>query len=62
MNIPDTYHTLAGESRGEYQDRGSKFLAFAFPVHDTIEIRSILDGLRKVRDTKVELLRNQQEK
>lgn len=41
------YRTIATTSDGTFKDRGSKFLAFAYPVVDEEEIRQILQQLRK---------------
>lgn len=43
----DTYRTLANPSEGLYKEKGSKFLAFAFPVHSTEDVKGHLDRLRK---------------
>ena len=43
----DTYHTIAGPAEGLYKEKGSKFLAFAFPVHSVEEVKQHLDRLRK---------------
>jgi uncharacterized YigZ family protein len=43
----DTYKTISGESKGSYKEKGSKFLAFAFPVISEEEIREKLVALRK---------------
>ena len=43
----DTYHTLAAPSEGLYKEKGSKFLAFAYPVRTTDEVKAHLDELRK---------------
>ena len=43
----DTYHTIAGPSEGLYKEKGSKFLAFAYPVHNTDEVKQHLEALRK---------------
>jgi uncharacterized YigZ family protein len=43
----DTYRTIKKPSEGIFRDRGSKFLAFAYPVGNTEEIREILSGLRR---------------
>ncbi|MDN3667929.1 YigZ family protein [Echinicola jeungdonensis] len=45
--MEDTFLTLAEDSEGLYKEKGSKFLAFAFPVSDEEEIKEKLDGLRK---------------
>lgn len=43
----DTYLTLAAPARGAYKEKGSKFLAFAYPVESEQEIRPLIDKLRK---------------
>lgn len=43
----DLFRTISSPSRGSFKDRGSKFLAFAYPVSDEKEIRVHLDALRK---------------
>lgn len=47
MAEPDTYKTIKKRSEGIFRDRGSKFLAFAFPVFTTDEIKTTLAELRK---------------
>lgn len=39
--------TVSKPSEGIYKEKGSKFLAFAFPVQDTEQIKSIIDEHRK---------------
>lgn len=43
----DTYLTLKRESEGLYKEKGSKFLAFAYPVKNEEEVKEKLDLLRK---------------
>ncbi|MCH7415159.1 YigZ family protein [Belliella sp. R4-6] len=43
----DTYLTISNVSEGLYKEKGSKFLAFAYPVSDENEVKEILDSLRK---------------
>ena len=43
----DTYNTLKSPSEGLYKEKGSKFLAFAYPVHSEDEIREYVEGLKK---------------
>ena len=43
----DTYHTIAGPAEGLYNEKGSKFLAFAFPVRSVEEVKQHLERLRK---------------
>ena len=47
MSAPDTYRSIKKNSSGIFRDRGSKFLAFAYPVYSVEEIKSILGNLRK---------------
>ncbi len=43
----DTYKTIAAPSEGLYKEKGSKFLAFAYPVHNLDDIKVHLEQLRK---------------
>ncbi|MBK7627760.1 MAG: YigZ family protein [Bacteroidales bacterium] len=43
----DIYKTIKGNAEGIFRDRGSRFLAYAFPVTELEEIKPILDQLRK---------------
>ncbi|MGI9543974.1 MAG: YigZ family protein [Cyclobacteriaceae bacterium] len=43
----DSYLTLSMASEGSYKEKGSKFLAFAFPVNTTEDIEEHLSELRK---------------
>ena len=45
--IPDQYQSIAAPSTGIYKEKGSKFLAFAFPVSTEEEIKTHLQDLRK---------------
>ena len=45
--IIDTYRTLKSPSEGIYKEKGSKFLAFAFPVNTEDEIKKRLDEVGK---------------
>lgn len=47
MNAEDTFFTLEGESEGLYKEKGSKFLAFAYPVQDEEEIKENIEALKK---------------
>ena len=42
-----SYHTLKGPSQGIYKEKGSKFLAFAYPVSSEMEIKERIETLRK---------------
>jgi uncharacterized YigZ family protein len=47
MLFSDSYFTIAKPSQGIYRDRGSKFLANAFPVINEQEIKDHLSSLKK---------------
>jgi uncharacterized YigZ family protein len=47
MLFDDTYRTIANSSEGIFKDRGSKFIAFAFPVTNEQEVKAHLATLRK---------------
>ena len=43
----DSYLTISSPSSGQYTEKRSKFLAFAFPVSNVEEIKSILEEYQK---------------
>jgi uncharacterized YigZ family protein len=43
----DSYTTIKSPSQGIYKEKGSRFIAFAFPFSDQEEIKSIIDNIRK---------------
>ncbi len=43
----DTFKTIKSFSTGFYKEKGSRFLAFACPVSEEDEIKSVLDNVRK---------------
>lgn len=45
--ITDTFLTIQNPSNGLFKDKGSKFLAFAFPAETESEIKKHLDNIRK---------------
>jgi uncharacterized YigZ family protein len=45
--MEDTYRTLDAPSEGLYKEKGSKFIALAYPVYSEEEVKEILAGLRK---------------
>jgi uncharacterized YigZ family protein len=42
-----SYITLQGECSGVYKEKGSKFLAFAFPIQTKSHAREILEGVKR---------------
>ncbi len=47
MLFSDTYQTIAAPAFGEYKDRGSKFLAFAYPVKTEEEAKEKIQQLKQ---------------
>jgi uncharacterized YigZ family protein len=47
MVSADTYQTISSSSRGIYKEKGSKFIALAFPVSSEEDIKIQLAALRK---------------
>lgn len=45
--MEDTYRTLDAPSEGLYKEKGSKFIALAYPVYSEEEVKEILAGLKK---------------
>ncbi len=45
--MEDEYYTLAETARGCYREKGSRFLAFGFPVYNESTIKNILASYRK---------------
>ena len=46
MLFDDTYRTIETAAEGVFRDRGSKFLAFAYPVNNETELKTNLTQLR----------------
>ena len=45
--LNDTYKTIKAPCEGIYKEKGSKFLAFAFPVTSETEIKNHVDSIKK---------------
>jgi len=43
----DFYYTIDTETRAEYRDRGSRFIAYAFPVRDAAAFKTRLRDLKE---------------
>jgi uncharacterized YigZ family protein len=43
----ETFKTIKSPSKGIYKEKGSRFLAFAFPVVSQEEIKPVIEGIRK---------------
>lgn len=46
--MKDFYRTIMTESIGEFKDRGSKFIAFAYPVYTETDCHQHLEAVRKL--------------
>jgi len=46
MLFEDTYRTIEKPSEGIFRDRGSKFLAFAYPINAESELKNIITQLK----------------
>ncbi len=47
MLFTDEYKTITAPAQGLFRDKGSRFLAFAYPVVSEQEVKQVLDTLRK---------------
>jgi uncharacterized YigZ family protein len=47
MLFQETYRTIKSPSKGQYRDKGSRFIALAHPVTGTDQVKSLLDNYRK---------------
>ncbi len=47
MGSVHTYQTIASPAEAEFKDKGSRFLAFAYPVRHPKEIKEKVDALRQ---------------
>jgi len=45
--MEDTYKTISAKSEGYFKDKGSKFIAYAWPVSNEDEIKEILTEIKK---------------
>jgi len=48
ITINDTYQTIANRSEGEYKEKGSKFLAYAFPIDTLAAFEDCLEEVRSL--------------
>jgi uncharacterized YigZ family protein len=47
MNVEGKYITIAEPGTGDFRDRGSKFLAYSYPVFTAQDVKDRLQGLKK---------------
>lgn len=43
----DVYYTIEASTSAEYKDKGSKFLAFSYTIHAELEVKEIVQEVRK---------------
>ncbi len=43
----ETYQTLSAPNQAEFKDKGSRFIAFAYPIRSTEEVKQYVDTLRQ---------------
>ena len=47
MEYTDTYKTIEAPGEGSYKEKGSKFIAYAYPVSNEQQIKEIIASLKK---------------
>ena len=47
MSDPDIYQTIQQTAVAEFKDRGSRFIAYAYPVQSVNEFKDLLQALKK---------------
>lgn len=47
MIEPDYYFTVESAANAEFKDRGSKFIAYSFPLKNTIDFKKLLQDVKK---------------
>ena len=47
MALIDQYLTLAASATGEYREKGSKFIAYAYPLDDAEKLKYIIPEIKK---------------
>lgn len=45
--MDDKFRTIVAESEGLYKEKGSKFLAFAYPVETENQVKDIVSGIKE---------------
>ena len=45
--MTNTYHTITTPIQAEFKDKGSRFIAFAYPIRQVEEVKHYVDALRQ---------------
>lgn len=45
--MKDTYHSIKSEAEGLFKDKGSKFIAYAYPIIKEEQVKDIIKALKK---------------
>lgn len=45
--MEDTYRTIDAKAEGQYKEKGSKFIALAFPVYSEEEVKTIVEEIKE---------------
>ena len=45
--MADTFRTLSAPAEAEFKDKGSRFIAYAYPIHTTEEVKKLVDDQRQ---------------
>ena len=48
LNMADTFRTLSASTEAEFKDKGSRFIAYAYPIRTTEEVKKLVDDQRQV--------------
>ena len=46
MLFDDTYHTIESPAEGQFTDRGSKFIGYAYPIQSDQDIKPLLNNVK----------------
>ncbi|GGI26124.1 IMPACT family protein [Pedobacter mendelii] len=46
MLFDDSYKTIDGNAKGIYRDKGSKFIAYAYPIRSEDELKHLINNLK----------------
>ena len=47
LNMADTFRTLSASAEAEFKDKGSRFIAYAYPIRTTEEVKKLVDDQRQ---------------